>query len=307
MSSLRITFLGTSAAAPTVQRNVSGLFLKRDGESFLFDCGEGSQRQMIRFGTGFGIGAAFFTHFHADHYLGVIGFLRTLGMYGRTEPLTLYGPRPAGWLLPRAIGLGIEELSWPVDVVEVEEGTVFRGDGYRIEAFATDHRTPSLGYALIEEPRPGRFDVAAARELGVPEGPMFGKLQRGEAVTLPDGKMVLPAQVLGPSRAGRRIVISGDTRPCEATARAAHEADLLIHEATFGDDEIDRAIETRHSTAREAAQVARAAGVKRLVMTHLSNRYSADPSPLLQQASEEFSPCEVAEDGQNIDLPLLDG
>lgn len=306
MSSLRITFLGTSAAAPTVQRNVSGLFLKRAGESFLFDCGEGSQRQMIRFGTGFGISAAFFTHFHADHYLGVIGFLRTLGMYGRTEPLTLYGPRPAAWLLPRAIKLGVEDLPWPVDIVEVEAGTVFRGDGYRIDAFETDHRTPSLGYALIEDPRPGRFDVAAARGLGVPEGPMFGKLQRGQAVILPDGRVIEPSQVLGPSRAGRLVVISGDTRPCEATALAAREADLLIHEATFGDDELSRAIETRHSTAREAGQVARAAGAKRLVMTHLSNRYSADPSLLLEQASEEFSPCEVAEDGQNIDLPLLE-
>jgi ribonuclease Z len=304
MSSLRITFLGTSAAAPTVQRNVSGLFLKRAGESFIFDCGEGSQRQMIRFGTGFGIGAAFFTHFHADHYLGIIGFLRTLGMYGRTEPLTLYGPRPAGWLLPRAIGLGVEELPWPVDIREVGAGTVHRGDGYRIEAFETDHRTPSLGYALIEEPRPGRFDVATARGLGVPEGPMFGKLQRGEAVVLSSGRVVEPAEVLGPSRAGRRVVVSGDTRPCEATALASKEADLLIHEATFGDDEQARAIETRHSTAREAAQVARAAGVKRLVMTHLSNRYSADPSPLLVQAKEEFGACEVAEDGQIIDLPL---
>jgi len=306
MSSLRITFLGTSAAAPTVQRNVSGLFLKRAGESFLFDCGEGSQRQMIRFGTGFGINAAFFTHFHADHYLGVIGFLRTLGMYGRTEPLTLYGPRPAAHLLPRAIGLGVEELPWPVDIVEIGAGTALRGDGYRIEAFETDHRTPSLGYALIEEPRPGRFDVDAARALGVPEGPMFGKLQRGEQVTLPDGRVIDPAQVLGLSRSGRRVVISGDTRPCDATATAAEGADLLIHEATFGDEEQERALETRHSTAREAAKIARAAGVKRLVMTHLSNRYSADPGVLLRQAREEFGACEVAEDGDIIDLPLVD-
>lgn len=306
MSSLRITFLGTSAAAPTVQRNVSGLFVKRAGQSFLFDCGEGSQRQMIRFGTGFSIDAAFFTHFHADHYLGVIGFLRTLGMYGRTEPLTLYGPRPAASLLPRAIGLGVDELPWPVSIVEIEAGTALRGDGYRIEAFETDHRTPSLGYALIEEPRPGRFDVEAARGLGVPEGPMFGRLQRGERVELPDGRVIEPEMVVGPARSGRRVVISGDTRPCEATAAAAKGADLLIHEATFGDDEIERAVETRHSTAREAAQIARAAGAKRLVLTHLSNRYSGDPSILLKQASEEFGACEVAEDGQVIELPLAD-
>jgi len=214
MTSLRITFLGTSAAAPTATRNVSGLFLRRAGESFLFDCGEGSQRQMIRFGTGFNITAAFFTHFHADHYLGIIGFLRTLGMYGRAEPLTLFGPRPAASLLPRAIGLGIEELSWPVEIVELDPGTAVRGDGYRVEAFETDHRIPSLGYALIEDPRPGRFDVASARALGVPEGPLFGKLQRGETVVLDDGRVIEPEAVVGPSRPGRKVVISGDTRPC---------------------------------------------------------------------------------------------
>jgi ribonuclease Z len=306
MASLRITFLGTSAAAPTAERNVSGLFLRRAGESFLFDCGEGSQRQMIRFGTGFMITAALFTHFHADHYLGIIGFLRTLGMFGRTEPLTLFGPRPAAALLPRAIKLGVDELPWPVGIVEIEPGTVLRGDGYRIDAFETDHRIASLGYALIEDPRPGRFDVARARALGVPDGPLFGKLQRGEAVTLADGRVIEASAVVGPPRPGRRVVISGDTRPCAATVTASAGADLLIHEATFGDDERERALETRHSTAREAATVAREAGVRRLVLTHVSNRYAADPRPLLAQASEEFGACEVAEDGLIIDLPLHD-
>lgn len=304
MASLRITFLGTSAAAPTAERNVSGLFMRRAGESFLFDCGEGSQRQMIRFGTGFSITAAFFTHFHADHYLGIIGFLRTLGMYGRTEPLTLFGPRPAAALLPRAIKLGVEDLAWPVEIVEIDPGVVFSGDGYRIEAFPTDHRIPSLGYALIEDDRPGRFDVAAARALGVPEGPLFGRLQRGEAASLDDGRVIEPSAVVGPPRPGRKVVISGDTRPCQATVVASAEADLLIHEATFGDDEQERARETMHSTAREAASVARDASARRLVLTHLSNRYAADPTPLLRQAEEAFSACEVAEDGLIIDLPL---
>lgn len=305
-SSLRLTFLGTSAAAPTASRNLSGLFVRREGDSFLFDCGEGTQRQMIRFGTGFSLKAVFFTHFHADHYLGIIGFLRTLSMLGRTEPLVLYGPHPAATLLPQAIRLGVDDIALPVEVVEIHGDSVIEGDGYRVEAFTTDHRVRSVGYALVEEPRPGRFDVEAARALGVPAGPLFGRLQRGEAVTLPDGREVRPDQVLGPARQGRRVVISGDTRPCAATARAAQGADLLIHEATFGEAEQERALETKHSTAREAALVAAEAGARRLVLTHLSSRYDREPETLLRQASEAFGSCEVAEDGHVIELPLHD-
>jgi ribonuclease Z len=304
MSTLHLTFLGTSAAAPTAGRNLSGLFLRREGESFLFDCGEGTQRQMIRFGTGFSIKAALFTHFHADHYLGIIGFLRTLSMLGREEPLILYGPRPAATLLPQVIRLGVEDIALPVQVVEVAPGDVIRGDGYRIEAFATDHRIPSVGYALVEDPRPGRFDVGAAAALGVPPGPLFGRLQRGEPVTLPDGREIAPERVVGPRRPGRRVVISGDTRPCQATVAASEGADLLIHEATFGDAEQARAIETRHATAREAAGIARDAEVRRLVMTHLSSRYDREPETLLHQAAEAFRHCEVAEDGLAIEVPL---
>ena len=310
MSSLRLTFLGTSAAAPTAHRNLSGLFVKREGQSFLFDCGEGTQRQMIRYGTGFALDAVFFTHFHADHYLGIIGFLRTLGMLGRTEPLALVGPRTAVTFLPKVIRLGAEEIRLPVTIAEAEPGdVVFRGDGYRVEAFETDHRIASVGYALIEDPRPGRFDPAAARTAGVPEGPLFGKLQRGEVVRLPDGRTIAPREVMGPARPGRRIVVSGDTRPCEGTTRAAEGADVLVHESTFGDHEQARARETRHATAREAAIVARDAGVRRLVLTHLSTRYDRDPDILLGQAQEELTdrtPVVVAEDGDGIDLPLHD-
>ena len=306
MSSLRLTFLGTSAAAPTAKRNLSGLFLTREGDSFLVDAGEGTQRQMIRFGTGFALKAVFFTHFHADHYLGIIGFLRTLGMLGRTEPLVLYGPKPAATLLPTAIGLGAADMALPAEIVEIGEGTVLRGDGYRVEAFETDHRIPSLGFALVEDPRPGRFDAAAARALGVPDGPLFGRLQRGEVVTLADGRQMRPEQVVGPPRPGRRVVLSGDTRPCGATITASKGADLLVHEATFGDAEQERAIATRHATAREAAIVGREAGVERLVLTHLSSRYDRDPETLLAQACEEIRGCEVAEDGLTIDVPLKD-
>ncbi|EYF08446.1 ribonuclease Z [Chondromyces apiculatus] len=302
--SLRLTFLGTSAAAPTARRNLSGLFVRREGASMLFDCGEGTQRQMIRYGTGFALDAVFFTHFHADHYLGIIGFLRTLSMMGRTEPLRLYGPPPAASFLPQVIHLGVEELGLAVEVVEISSGTAFAGDGYRVEAFPTDHRVRSIGYALVEDPRPGHFDVNAARAQGVPQGPLFGKLQRGDAVTLADGRVVHPAQVVGPARAGRRVVISGDTRPCGATIAAAQGADLLVHEATFGDAEQERAEYTKHTTAREAARVAREAGVGRLMLTHLSTRYDHEPEVLLRQAREEIDACEVAEDGLVVDLPF---
>jgi len=289
---------------------VSGLFLKREGQAFLFDCGEGTQRQMIRLGTGFSLDAVFFTHFHADHYLGIIGFVRTLGMLGRTTPLLLVGPKPAATFLPTIIRLGVDEVTLPIEIVEVEPGqVVFRGAGYRIEAFPTDHRIPSVGYALVEDARPGRFDVTKAQAFGIPEGPLFGKLQHGEAIQLPDGRVVSSADVVGPNRTGRRIVISGDTRPCNGTIAAAKDADVLVHEATFGDSEQLRAFETRHSTAREAAIVARDAGAKRLVMTHLSTRYDREPETLVKQAREEVKPdtlVEVAEDGMVLEVPVHD-
>ncbi|NOK07664.1 MULTISPECIES: ribonuclease Z [Corallococcus] len=307
MSLLRLTFLGTSAAQPTLHRGLSGLAVKAHADLLLFDCGEGSQRQMVRFGTGFTVDAAFFTHFHADHYLGIIGFLRTLGMTGRTEPMHLYGPPPARRLLHQAVHLGLESLAFPVEIHELKDGDVVRRNGYSVQAVGVDHRIHALGYVLAEDARPGRFHLEKARELGVPEGPAFGKLQKGEAVTLPDGRVVKPEDVLGEARAGRRLVISGDTRPCPALVQAAKDADLLVHESTFSDDEQTRAVETRHSTAREAAQVARDAGAKRLILTHLSSRHDTDPGRLLTQAREAFKgPVEVAFDGLTVELPLRD-
>jgi ribonuclease Z len=304
LSLLKVTFLGTSAAQPTLARNVSGIAVKADADLLLFDCGEGSQRQMIRFGTGFGVEAVFFTHFHADHYLGIIGFLRTLGMMGRAHELPLYGPAPGRTLLDRAIHLGIEELTFPVRIEELHPGEEVRRPGYTVRAVPADHRTPALGYVLDEATRPGRFDLERAQALGVPSGPAFGRLQRGEAVTLPDGRTVRPEEVLGPARPGRRLAFSGDTRPTEALANAARGAALLVHEATFSDDEQERAVFTRHSTAREAAQVARKAGAQRLVLTHISSRHDRDPAKLVAQAREEYAGAvEVAHDGLEIELP----
>ena len=305
LSLLRVTFLGTSAAQPTIHRNLSGIAVKADTDLLLFDCGEGSQRQMIRFGTGFGVDAVFFTHFHADHYLGIIGFIRTLGMGGRETPLTLYGPAPARRILNAALYLGTERLDFPVEIKELKDGDRVERGNYSVRAVGVDHRVNGLGYVLEEHTRPGRFDLQKALALGVPSGPSFGLLQKGQAVQSADGRTVQPGDVLGPSRPGRKLVISGDTRPCDNLANAAAGADLLIHESTFSDDEQARALETRHSTAREAGQVAKAAGAKRLLLTHLSSRHDVDPGRLLEQAKESFGgPVEVAYDGFTVELPL---
>ncbi len=304
---LRLTFLGTAAAQPTIDRNLSGLAVKAGADLLLFDCGEGSQRQMIRFGTGFGVTAVFFTHFHADHYLGIIGFLRTLGMGGRTDPLVLYGPPPARTLLHEAIHLGVEALLFPVQIEELHGGEELRFGGYVVRAVPGDHTTPALGYVLEEEARPGRFDVARALALGVEPGPAFGRLQRGETVALADGRAVRAEEVLGPPRPGRRVAISGDTRPTGALAAAARGADLLVHESTFSDDEQERALLTRHSTAREAGRVAAEAGVGRLVLTHLSSRHDRDPDRLRGEAAQAFGgPVDVAHDGYVVELPAAE-
>ena len=301
---LRLTFLGTSAAQPTIGRNLTGHALRRERELFLVDCGEGTQRQMIRHGTGFDVAAICFTHFHADHYLGAIGFLRTLSMQGRVEPLDLYGPRPARKLLDTMLFAGVEKLTFQVRIHEVAPGDEVRREGCRLVTFPTEHKVASCGWALVEDDRPGRFHVERAEALGIPPGPLFGELQHGRAVTTPGGRRIEPAQVVDGARRGRKVVLTGDTRPCAATVAMAAGADLLVHDSTFGDAEVERAAETLHSTARQAARVAREAGVGRLVLTHLSTRYDRDTATLLQQAREEFAAVEVASDGLVVELPL---
>jgi len=305
MSLLRFTFLGTSAAQPTIHRNLSGLAVKADADLLLFDCGEGSQRQMIRYGTGFSVNAVFFTHFHADHYLGIIGFLRTLGMMGREEKLVLHGPAPAKRLLNQAVHLGVDQLGFPLEILEVKDGDLVKRNGYSVRAVGVQHRINALGFVLEEETRAGRFNLEQARALGVREGPDFGRLQRGESVVALDGRTVQPSEVMGPSRPGRKLVLSGDTRPCEAMVEAARNADILVHESTFSDDDQARALETRHSTAREAGRVAQQAGARRLILTHLSSRYDTDFGRLLAQAREEYpGPVDVAHDGMTVEIPV---
>lgn len=303
---LRVTFLGTSAAQPTVRRNLSGLAVRHGGELLLFDCGEGTQRQMIAFGTGFDVGAIFFTHFHADHWVGAIGFLRTLSMAGRVRPLDLYGPRPARRLLETVLFAGVDPFGYEVRIHEIEPGVEVRRERARVTAFQVDHRIAAVGWLLVEDERPGRFHPDRAAALGVPEGPLYGELQRGRPVAV-GGRVVDPDEVVEPPRRGRRVAVSGDTRPCAGTVEAARDADLLVHEATFGDAEEARARETMHSTAREAARVAREAGARRLVLTHLSTRYDQDPSPLLEQATAEYQgDLLVAHDGMGLEIPLPD-
>ncbi|MCU0626553.1 MAG: ribonuclease Z [Gemmatimonadaceae bacterium] len=302
--SLALRFLGTSAARPTVERNVTSVAVVREGESFLFDCGEGTQRQMMRYGVGFSADDIFFTHFHTDHLLGLVGLTRTLALQGRTDPLRLWGPPGATRVLRSAVGFGGDRLTFPVEIGERAPGEAVERRDYRIEAVAVDHRgAAAVGWALIEKPRLGRFDPDRARALGIPEGPLWGRIHKGEAVTLPDGRVIEPSVLVGAPRRGRRLVISGDTRPTAAMVAAAEGADLLVHEATFGDDEAARAVETGHSTAVEAAEVAHRAGVHRLLLTHFSARYSRDPSELVTQARRVFAATDAARDGLEIELP----
>jgi ribonuclease Z len=303
---LNVTFLGTSAARPTVERNVSSIVIAREGESLMFDCGEGTQRQMMRFGASFSFTDLFITHFHADHILGITGMIRTFGLQGRTDPMRFYGPPGAKDLLRSAIHLGAERIPFEIDIVEIQAGdSLDRGD-YDLVVFDTKHTRESVGYALVERERLGRFDPDLARSRGVPEGPLWGKLHRGETVELEDGSKISADDLVGASRPGRTVVYTGDTAPCKSVVEAVAGADLLIHEATFDQDERDRAKHTNHSTASDAAKVALSAGVRRLILTHVSARYSVDARPLLEQAREVFDNTIVAKDGSSFDVPFPD-
>src|SRR5258708_36469168 len=300
---LDLVFLGTSASMPTALRAPPGILVRRGGERLLFDCAEGTQRQLQRSTVGLpDLEEIFLTHFHADHFLGLPGMLKTFALRGRDGvPLTVYGPAGLRELF-RQLKPFLGRLPYPLTTVELEAGEELERGEYRIETFALEHGAAALGYALVEHERPGRFDVDAADGLGVPPGRERGMLQGGEAVTLPDGRVITPDAVLGPGRAGRKVVLAGDTAPSPVVAQAAHRADLLVHEATFGAAEAERARETLHSTAAEAAEVAKRAEVRLLALTHLSTRYFG--SELAEEARAVFADTVVPRDFDVIEVPF---
>jgi ribonuclease Z len=298
---LDLVFFGTAGSAPTAQRAPSALLVRRGSERLLFDCAEGTQRQMLRSTVGLvDLREIFLTHYHADHYLGLPGMLKTFALRGREVDLTVYGPPGLNELfgaLRRIFG----KLTYELDLVELRPEDVLDRDGYKLVVFAPEHGVSSIGYGLIEGPRAGRFDVEASDALGVPP-PQRGLLQRGESIELDEGQVVTPDSVLGPPRAGRRIVLAGDTAPSAIVLEAAREADVLVHEATFLDEERERARETLHSTALDAAEIARDAEVSLLALTHLSNRYFGPE--VAREARTIFPETVVPKDFDVIDVPF---
>ncbi len=301
---LDIVFLGTSASTPTASRAPAALLVRRGGQRLLFDCAEGAQRQLMRSTLGLpDLEEIFLTHYHADHTLGLPGMLKTFALRQRELPLTIYGPPGLRELfadLKRIMG----RLSYPVETVEVRAGEALEREEYRILVVPVHHGVSAVGYAIDEDDRPGRFDVEAADALGVPSGPERGALQRGESITLDDGRVITPDSVLGGARSGRRIVLTGDTAPTESVQVLSEGADVLVHEATFGEEERERALDTLHSTAKQAAEVAAAAGVRLLALTHVSPRYFG--RELLEEAREIFPATVAPRDFDVIEVPFAE-
>jgi ribonuclease Z len=298
---LSLAFLGTGGSVPTARRATACLLVRRGGDRLLFDCCEGAQRQMHRSVGLVQIDAVFLTHYHADHYLGLPGLLRTYRLQDRDRPIVIYGP-PGLEDLFTSIRRIVGRPSYGVELVELDAGKAVRRDGYEIRSFPVDHgRVSAYGYALVEDDRPGRFDPEEATRLGVRPGPDFGRLQGGEEVTGSDGT-VRPTDVMGGDRRGRRVVVSGDTAPCKSTAAASRNADLLVHDGSFATEEADRAAETGHSTARDAAILARAAGVRLLALVHVSSRYNV--TDLLAEAREVVRTAVAPRDFDLVEVPF---
>ncbi len=293
---LSVVFAGTAGSVPTARRGLPATLVRRGGDRILFDCGEGTQRQLIRTVGLPEIGEIYITHLHLDHWLGLPGMVTSFGLRGRTRDLTVYGPPGLRATLTRTVALN--RLGYDVEVAELDRDEVVDYDDFSIEVIPVRHRGPTAyGYALYEAARPGRFDAALAEARGVRPGPDFGRLQRGEVV-----EGVRPEEVIGEERPGRRIVLSGDTAPCDEVRAAAHRADLLIHDATFTDEELDRAVETRHSTARQAAEIAAESEVRMLALTHLSTRYGG--GEIKREARAVFENSVVPRDGDVVDVPF---
>lgn len=297
---LSVAFLGTGGAVPSARRSTASLLVARGGERLMFDCGEGTQRQMQRSLGLVQVDEIFLSHFHADHFLGLPGLLKTYDLTERRTPLTVYGPRGLHDLfktLTRIVG----RLGFKLDLIELEPGDSVPHEGAEVRAFAVEHSVRACGYALVEADRPGRFDPEAAERLGVREGPAFAALQRGEPVEGSAGT-VRPEDVMGEPRPGRTVALSGDTAPCRATVEAARGAQLLVHDASFSEQEAQRAADTAHSTVGQAAAVAREAGVKMLALVHISSRYHV--GAVLEEAREVFAPTVAPRDFDLVEIPF---
>lgn len=303
--SLKVTFLGTAGSVPTPERSLPAIAIQRKDELILFDCGEGVQRQIIKAKVGLQKKTKIFiTHMHGDHMLGLPGLIQTMTLMDRKRKLQVYGPEGIQAFLEAIQSTVQFALTFPIETHEIrQEGTVYREKEYEIKAIQTNHVIPSFAYALEEKPRPGKFYPEKALEKGVPEGPLWSKLQSGKNIILPNGSLVKPEDVMGPQRRGRKIVYTGDTKPFKALIEFAKEADLLIHDSTFDDKLSKRARDDGHSTPSQAAKIAKKANVKQLVLTHISARYK-ETTVLLEQAKRIFQNVLVAEDLMTIDLPL---
>jgi len=293
---LSLFFAGTAGSAPSARRGLPALLVRRGGDRILIDCGEGTQRQLVRSVGLLDLTDVFLTHLHADHWLGLPGMLRSFELRDRERPLTIHGPAGTAALLERVRPV-FGRPRYGLTIAELEPGEVVARDGFDMVPFAVRHGGVALGYTLAEHPRPGRLDAALAERLGVTPGPDFGRLQRGEAIA-----GVRPEQVVGKQRRGRKIVVTGDTAPTDAVVVAADHADVLVHESTFAHDEVDRAVQTLHSTARQAAQVAADAEVGLLALTHLSSRYNG--KEIRDEARAVFADTVVPRDFDTIDVPL---
>lgn len=297
---LAVTFLGTGGSVPSARRSTASVLVSRGGERLLFDCGEGTQRQMQRSLGLVQVDEIYLTHFHADHVLGLPGLLKTYDLTDRRVPLKIYGP-PGLSELFQVFSPLVGRLKFTVDLIELAKADPIPHEGYDVQPFEAAHGARAFGYALVEEERPGRFDPGAAAAAGVPEGPAYAALQRGETVEGEAGP-VTPDRVVGPSRPGRTVVITGDTSPSPATVSAAADADLLIHDASFAEEEAQRAAETGHSTLGQAAAVAAEAHVKLLALVHISSRYHV--GKVIEEAREVFEPVVAPKDFDQIELPF---
>ena len=303
--SLRVVFLGTAGSVPTNMRSLPAILIQRQDEHIMFDCGEGAQRQMIKAKISFHKKMKILiTHMHGDHVLGLPGLLQTMALMDRQRPVEIYGPEGIGQFLEsirESLQFG---LTFDIDIKEIlKEGIITEENEYKIEAKASNHVLPSFAYCFAEKPRPGKFYPEKAKALGIPEGELWSTLQHGTSVVLANGNKINSSEVTGPSRKGRKIVYTGDTRPITDFQSFARNADLLIHESTFDDSLAEKAKEDGHSTPSQAAHVAAEAEVKALILTHISARYS-DPTLLLTQAQKIFKSAQVAEDFLEVELPL---